>query len=46
MKYWFGVVCLFVAAAAGYAGLWTALPLGLIGLYFLVSNWQEKGETG
>lgn len=44
MKFWFGVLLLFVGSLAGYAGIWTALPLGAIGMYFLLSSWA-KGPT-
>ena len=42
MKFWFGVLLLFVGSLAGYAGIWTALPLGFIGTYFLFSNWRKE----
>ncbi len=42
MKYWFGVLCLFAASIAAYAGIWTAHILGAIGLYFVVSTWIEE----
>lgn len=40
--FWFGVLLLFVGALAGYAGIWAALPLGAIGIYFLLTNWPKE----
>ena len=43
-RYWLGVVLLVGGTVAATAGLWTAFPLGIIGLYFLVSGWVERKD--